>query len=1049
MALQLSQTIQDQISSRTVKPVNILKINDVDFSDYLMSNSVSFDRGFGSASATFVLLNDAGQFSEQSQYQINVGDTVEFIQKYAGDSTEFRKFYGFVNQKPINKTSMSRTITLVCLDYISALQYLDIDYETEGTRVEIENEILIPNYLPAPNGDLAQLFDFSNDAIATNPLPLLMIKDRLHSTFDPQYDGFEIYYEVGQVKLGSPLNARNNYDLVAKTYNFYTEGKFVEDIIEELLCLPDGYGKYLFKETNVTDLVNNHLRDTYLNKEGSSVNVMTPNITTSTITIKTYTNGAVAAGATSITLDDVSGLPNSGSGTVNGNTITWTGISTNTLTGIPASGSNSLKAHPDNSVFKYEADYDPGQVWYLKYSNLTTNLVAGNFTLPSSSNIEYIDKRYGRIILDAPISIIEVVSCDVDYTFKTLQATGVELNQIAFRSRELANRFDALNKLRDYLAPNYLVHTLGDNKIWAEYLAQKFEYDYELTLIRSLNYLEDQDLYTRTLFYAQNKNPTNIVFNDGVDFSSSGETYKGFASQNNLQYNRTQGNYYIFQSTISNAGYIDGTNFTPIVYINNVAIDNAAHQLVGMPVSIAVTTDTQTKTGCHGVSSEQYVKIHTYYYYIVALPHTNIDPSQPIYLYDALGVLQVTISPGDPTMDYGRGQWIVAGEEQNSTIEGLSTASYTVFYSTGSLVIDYDTVEFGIATALIPDLNKAHVSATYEYWTIMIPIHDVASVIDGRWDSQVQIEFFAEPPSDYPLTILDLGAVYDIQALDVVAGFFKPDAIRKFDIQFNFTIQYSLDGEDFFEISDKTHNVQLSGGEAASFEESDLGVDFRARYLKILLNNVEEIQYGGGEWVVAFSEISVYGDIIIKSETTLIPSSAVSDSLGVSGGDTTIHVYSTYGFDEPESSEEHTAYIGGDEFTYTGLTSTSFTGCTIPSGTYENGTRVSKSLEDDTSIYDDGGLLEKQGDRLYKNTDVDPTTPYTQEQLNRVSRAFLQEFIKNHTKCETQIMFAPYLQVGQTIRILDFDNNITQNYFVESVSDNNGDYNIVVARYPS
>ena len=78
----------------------------------------------------------------------------------------------------------------------------------------------------------------------------------------------------------------------------------------------------------------------------------------------------ISAGATSITLDDNSGFPTSGSATVNGDTFTWTGKGASTLTGIPSSGSNALSVHQAGDNVKYDAVYTTGQVWYLAYSNL-------------------------------------------------------------------------------------------------------------------------------------------------------------------------------------------------------------------------------------------------------------------------------------------------------------------------------------------------------------------------------------------------------------------------------------------------------------------------------------------------------------------------------------------------------------------------------------------------------------------------------------------------------------------------------------------------------
>jgi hypothetical protein len=403
---------------------------------------------------------------------------------------------------------------------------------------------------------------------------------------------------------------------------------------------------------------------------------------------------------------------------------------------------------------------------------------------------QHLDKRYGRVLLTEPILLTSVARTATDYTFKTLQASGIELNSISFKPRELNNRFEAIDKLKQYTAPNYIIRTEGDNKIWASYLTQAVNADYDLNLIQGVTYLEDEDLYTRTLFYAKNKNPLNITFNEGVDFYSTGEAYKGLATNDELLYIGEEGNFYKYVSGMPGAGYIDTTYMSPIIYIDDVAVDNQTHQMVNMQIVQDITTKTVTKTGCHGTSSSQYVKIHTYYYYKLNFPHQNILSSEPIYFYDAFGNTVLTISPYDTKMDYGRGIYIVPGEEQNVNIESISTATYTVFYSAGLVNIDYDNIIFYVAKELIANPLQSTVTATYEYWTVMIPIQDIAAVIDGRWDSQVQVEFFAEPPSNYPLTIIDLGAIYTVQAIDVVAGFYRPDNYRKININFSFSLQF-------------------------------------------------------------------------------------------------------------------------------------------------------------------------------------------------------------------------------------------------------------------
>ena len=179
MAKVLTQTIQDQIDTKDVKISFTLTINETNYTDYLVNWSISYDKQFGSASASFTLDNNDGRFGEGGNDKMKVGYIVEFSEQYQGDATEFKKFYGTITQRSITKVQNERVIVLSCLDYISTLQFLDIDLEVEGDKVEVRNETLTPNYLPAPNDNLAQIFDFDNNAIADNPLPILIIRDKI------------------------------------------------------------------------------------------------------------------------------------------------------------------------------------------------------------------------------------------------------------------------------------------------------------------------------------------------------------------------------------------------------------------------------------------------------------------------------------------------------------------------------------------------------------------------------------------------------------------------------------------------------------------------------------------------------------------------------------------------------------------------------------------------------------------------------------------------------------------------------------------------------
>lgn len=1092
MSIELTPAITSQISNKDIKITFIFEINDAVFTSYVMNYDISYDIKFGAASGLFILDNNDGKFSTGGASEIKVGDKIEFIEKFTGDATEFKNFYGVVSQRSISKTSNSRTITLNCLDYLSVLKNWTIDMESEGTRVKVTDEVLDPNYLDPPNEMLAQIFNFANDDIATKPMPTIQIRDKNHADFtEAQFDGFEILYSTGQVKLGTSLQARDNYEVLS-SYSYYTKGKAVEDVIEEILTEPDGYSNYLFDESTAQAVITNHLTSTINTEEGTSTDTLTPNSSSSTITIETTLTADIVAGSTSVSLTDGTGFPSSGSGSINGDIFTWTGNAAGTLTGIPNTGSNSLNAHSSGDYVEYEETYAAGRVWATLYDNINTTLTSADFTIGGGGTFLYFDKQYGRLILTTAISILSTVTCNTDYSFSTLQASAIEINRITFRTREIKNRFDALSKLRQYVAPNYIIRTQGDGKIWASYFNQKSTANYTINLMTKANYLQDSDLYTRVYMWAKNKQPTNIMFGEAVDYSADTEdSYTGTATTEELSYfgeeksgelssyasgmldeaellssTSTQNlinfvkdkyinkdftgqestGYHVYGTTISDdRGKIILDSVTPAVFINGAAINNTNSKQTAVPIKVK----TETTTISDGGGKSKSVSVHTYYQYSVILPHTSIVPSEPILMYDSQGILKFTLNPNDANVDYGNGVIAVDGAEQNSDIESLSTATYHVLYSTDKLKIEYDDVIFKIHNSILPNPDNYIITATFEYWAIAVGVRDINAVVDGRRDTQLQLEFFGKPPAGFHLSTIDLGSIQTIQAIDITGGHFKPDGDRKFDMSFTVSMESSTDGINFSLISDKTENFEIKSGDSMSFEEEDLGASFEARYLKFNLQDVERIEYGRGRYVVAINEISVYNNIILESLATLISTTKLTKA--ANSTDTSIEVSSTSGFTDPESGETGTAYVGTDSFTYNDLTSTTFRGIVFDSGfsTAAIDTRVSQTIESDTSLYDDDSLLPHLKDRVYKKNLISDRNLFLQSDLDDLSKNYLKEFVKAHSKIQVDLLFCPYLRTGQTTSLTDSYNNISDvKYFIESVKNKSGNYAVVLARYP-
>jgi hypothetical protein len=721
MGKALTPYIQTMLTDKDVKMKFILLVNGHDYSSYLISHNISTSKEFGSAQATFVLNNENGVFGESGNKAIFVGNSVSFSEYYGTDTTQFSKFYGQVRQRAISKSSDDRRITLLCLDNIACLQDMDIDLEIEGTKIEVTEEVLTPNFLPAPNDSLAQIFNFANNNIASNPLPIISIRSKDNSVEDPQYDGFDILYDNGQLKLGAPLNALHNYNVVGVSYYFYVKGVYAEDIIQTLLIEPDGYGNYLFGETSAQAVIDNHLTDTFNNLEGLNIDYLTPNYTSSEITIETSLVVDVSSGDNHVHLLSINGLPQSGQASINGDIFTWTSISSaNTLRGIPTTGPYSLKAHKIGSVVKYEATYSAGQVWYLKYSNIITDLVYSNFSIPGGT-FNYFDKRFGRIILTSAISTSATVKCTSNYSFCTLQASGIALNAISFGSRQVENRLEAVKKLRNYLAPNYIIRTRGDNKIWSSYLSQKVNEDYTLQLATQLSYMEDEDLYTRVVLYTKNKNPTNLMLSGDCSFIGTGEPYKAIASASELMNFREEGNYYVYGLGFSGKS----TSVPPAIlskYPTVAVNDNSVGTFPWSNVS-NVCTDDVTYASCPipFVSDSNYLKVSGFGFNLpttvfitgvsVVIKHIHVNSNEKGYVRDKIVKLLIDGVPyGNNYAKTGSGdKWLTTAYTYNtygssSDLWGIALTPAMINSANFGVVLSVSGVDFIVGQARVDSI---------------------------------------------------------------------------------------------------------------------------------------------------------------------------------------------------------------------------------------------------------------------------------------------------------------------------------------------------------
>ena len=171
-------------------------------------------------------------------------------------------------------------------------------------------------------------------------------------------------------------------------------------------------------------------------------------------------------------------------------------------------------------------------------------------------------------------------------------------------------------------------------------------------------------------------------------------------------------------------------------------------------------------------------------------------------------------------------------------------------------------------------------------------------------------------------------------------------------------------------------------------------------------------------------------------------------------GSGTIYVNSTAGFAEPGSGQTETAYINNlayKEFSYTGLTATTFEGVTLISGCSGfEGDTVTQTITSTNSLADPDNLLPKLGDRVYKKTDIDEKMLYDQSSLDVLAKSYLREYYKNHSKLTVDVLYAPYLKLGQTVSLTDPYNYINNGlYFIDSISTKPNGYQLTLGKYPA
>ena len=306
--------------------------------------------------------------------------------------------------------------------------------------------------------------------------------------------------------------------------------------------------------------------------------------------------------------------------------------------------------------------------------------------------------------------------------------------------------------------------------------------------------------------------------------------------------------------------------------------------------------------------------------------------------------------------------------------------------------------------------------------------------------------------------IFNFEKIEKMDAIDITGGFFIPNPntpYRKYESKARYSIQYrNINSGDWQYICEEATNFDLSSGESKSFEKEQLGEDFSAKQLSIVIEDVDKLSgFGPDKWIVSLVEFAAYQDIVLNSESKLIPATWINSISSTIAGDN----FASF----PSSGY---VYVGSCQYSYTSRTNTVLSGVTyvkkdsininipIDGGCYMIASDYidinPENLDHTTyqNMYDPDYLLQKIGDKVYKNGDISKYLN-TRTKLKDMTKIYLDEFTKNITKLEVSEISRPDSIVGDSVKVVDPVSNEEDIYFIEGISVSNGQYSFKLAKY--
>lgn len=389
----------------------------------------------------------------------------------------------------------------------------------------------------------------------------------------------------------------------------------------------------------------------------------------------------------------------------------------------------------------------------------------------------------------------------------------------------------------------------------------------------------------------------------------------------------------------------------------------------------------------------------------------------------------------------------------NTDVENIGSAIYYVWHDEASrpgadFYINYDNNTFMIKSDLFADkvygVPQDVVRADFKFTKRMVPMNNWINIFDGRYNTSAQCLYSIEPLPDTELFTVDLGAVREISAIDIMGGYYSLQGnnteLGQIAFTNQYTLKYSLDNITYLLPTDKASSFSLASGNTFTLDRDALGAGFQARYLKLLIEKAQKHNYDKGQWYVSIADFRAYADTILIGDAKLIARSE-HGTAGVGTTNTMTDASKAWTTDQWVGQYLVDSYDYEFYITANGATTLTVDG-TPATGEYF----IFPSRQGDLTVYDKAHILPLLGDRLYKNSSINSEIT-TRRSIDRLAKQTLVEYIKNHQRVSLNVSVHPGIRLGQTIKLVDNLNHVDKRYFVESVAKSGRGKTLTLANY--